>query len=453
MATRGPRDCLKPSAESHAWATDMTGGSNGHQLQATHSFALFYDVAWASHTHASSWFATLSWPDDVVIGKIQGDGVNPVDDTLAQRYPGLSATALASMAYSILGKRCTSIKIELGGEGSVPSPLPWETWSTAGSAQSVYVEGHMSAPIFGDGLSSVNNIPFPRVVCRTTDENAALLTLPPPPPAPPPPWSRPFPPIAWATRPRRPPPLSPSPARPRIASPPLPPSAPKVRLHGSFHSDQWASMPPSPPRVTWSDEGQLASQQLVGTAEAHGLSFTTAFVVLLGVAFVVHRTLETPRWREAITRRSLAPLTAPVYGAARLPTTCTPEEHAEEMGSQTSSVTPSRSCGASRPSPSRKAAPTSKAPAAKRGAARAKGAGMCAGQGLKGASARCREAALAAATNNLATREEEESARSSDDDDINSSSPLHANRTYALDDDGGKRKIRGSTSIAGEDMD
>jgi len=71
--------------------------SGSTRLQATQTWAIFYDIFWPGHQmNNEPIFATLSWPDEMVISKIRGP-THPVDDSLAAKYPGLSATAISHL--------------------------------------------------------------------------------------------------------------------------------------------------------------------------------------------------------------------------------------------------------------------------------------------------------------------------------------------------------------------
>ena len=66
-------DCLRHGAKSHAWGQTTQGVP--HQ-----SWEIFYEVEWAGHSHSQDFYATLEWPDDVHVYKVEG--ADPVDDNL-----------------------------------------------------------------------------------------------------------------------------------------------------------------------------------------------------------------------------------------------------------------------------------------------------------------------------------------------------------------------------------
>jgi len=291
---RNVRDCLKPTSDSHAWATDMKTGT---RLEAAQVFELFYVFDWPGHNDAASegsWFATLTWPDHVIITKIRGDRVHPVDDTLAARYPGLSEFALASMAYSVLGKPLASLKLQFGASAVAPVGQGWK--ADDAHAQGVTIVGKTTNVLYDDAIRDANVVPYPRVVCRTAAENAVLLTLPPPPPRPPPPWSRPPPPAEWASRnPSRqhqPPPRSPNPDGPQVPSQaPRPPPRMVLLGTGSHNSADDAAVATATATETATLSERPATEQTAATPPPRPLRWMAMLLAFSGVAVALVRRL------------------------------------------------------------------------------------------------------------------------------------------------------------------
>lgn len=290
---RNARDCLKPTSDSHAWATDMKTGT---RLEAAQVFELFYVFDWPGHNDAASegsWFATLTWPDHVIITKIRGDRVHPVDDTLAARYPGLSEFALASMAYSVLGKPLASLKLQFGASAVAPVGQGWK--ADDAHAQGVTIVGKTTNVLYDDAIRDANVVPYPRVVCRTAAENAVLLTLPPPPPRPPPPWSRPPPPAEWASRnPSRqhqPPPRSPSPDGPQVPSQAPPPPRMVLLGTGSHNSADDAAVATATATETATLSERPATEQTAAIPPPRPLRWMAMLLAFFGVAVALVRRL------------------------------------------------------------------------------------------------------------------------------------------------------------------
>eukprot|EP00900_Chrysochromulina_parva_P027380 jgi/Chrpa1/9276/Chrysochromulina_OHIO_Genome00020591-RA len=291
---RNVRDCLKPTSDSHAWATDM---KTGMRLEAAQVFELFYVFDWPGHNDTASegsWFATLTWPDHVIITKIRGDRVHPVDDTLAARYPGLSEFALASMAYSVLGKPLASLKLQFGASAVAPVGQGWK--ADDAHAQGVTIVGKTTNVLYDDAIRDANVVPYPRVVCRTAAENAVLLTLPPPPPRPPPPWSRPPPPAEWASRnPSRqhqPPPRSPNPDGPQVPSQaPRPPARMVLLGTGSHNSADDAAVATATATETATLSERPATEQTAAIPPPRPLRWMAMLLAFSGVAVALVRRL------------------------------------------------------------------------------------------------------------------------------------------------------------------